>query len=593
MHAVRRADLAVPVPDSSDRRRSAAALVLLSLVFVVSGLAFAVGTPLFQNPDEPTHVDLARYYTREPTKLAGPSLRQTAGLRAAIAATGLRDEARSPDFSSVPTERPDYRPFGAYPGGNEPATSGCPVSCQNYQYGHPPAWYFLAAPVAWITDGFAFPKVVLALRLFDVLVVSVVVWCTWYVARQVWPAAPHRAFYAAALSACCGPLIATAAMANNDALMLALMGIALALMARILRTGDDPKVVALFGVTVGLGLLTKAEFLTLAPIGLLAVAVAPPTSRARARWVSLACYAAPVALGGTWWARVLLDTHSFTPAGSEIVAPTRPGPWQSVGFLRYVADRIPEFVQRFPGVYGWLSVKTPTIVQVLFVAVVAVLAVGWLAGWLHGRRRHPGAGGSRYLLLAAVPVGLFVSAAYSSYSTYHRNGEIRGLAPRYVYGAIPVLAVGAVAAVGMLARGRLRRDRLATALAFAGVAVAGVGGSFLVAMRGQYASASLSVVAGRAGVVAPVAHPLRWIAAIAVVWVAGVATAAWWVALAASPDAVTRGPGRPTRSTTAGHADPAPAGDGERPRSAPGGVAGGEGRGAARRLERELRASND
>ena len=83
---------------------------------------------------------------RPPTELAGPSLRQTQGSRGAISATGLRDEALPPDFSRVPNSRPDYLPFAKYAGGDAPATSGCPVSCQNYQYGHPPAWYLLVAP---------------------------------------------------------------------------------------------------------------------------------------------------------------------------------------------------------------------------------------------------------------------------------------------------------------------------------------------------------------------------------------------------------------------------------------------------------------
>ena len=101
-----------------ERTRTFVTLGWMTLLFVVTGLAFAVATPLFQNADESSHIDLARYYARHPTQMAGPSLRQTQGSRAAIVATGLRDEALAPNFSNVPDTRPDYRPFTEYGGGN-------------------------------------------------------------------------------------------------------------------------------------------------------------------------------------------------------------------------------------------------------------------------------------------------------------------------------------------------------------------------------------------------------------------------------------------------------------------------------------------
>src|SRR5947208_1584340 len=67
-----------------ERTRTFVTLGWMTLLFVHTGLAFAIATPLFQNPDEPTHVDLARHYAHHPTELAGPSLRQTQGSRGAI-----------------------------------------------------------------------------------------------------------------------------------------------------------------------------------------------------------------------------------------------------------------------------------------------------------------------------------------------------------------------------------------------------------------------------------------------------------------------------------------------------------------------------
>ena len=72
-------------------------LALLTVAFVLSASAFALAVPMFGNPDEATHVDMARHYAFHPTEMAGPSLQQTEGVRNALVATGMIDlPAESP-----------------------------------------------------------------------------------------------------------------------------------------------------------------------------------------------------------------------------------------------------------------------------------------------------------------------------------------------------------------------------------------------------------------------------------------------------------------------------------------------------------------
>ena len=92
------------VPDVSGSPRFARAtpaerrwLVLLTAAFICAGAAFAVMTPMFENPDEATHLDMARHYSRHPFDQAGPALRQSQAVRGAFGATGLFD---------TPTGRP-------------------------------------------------------------------------------------------------------------------------------------------------------------------------------------------------------------------------------------------------------------------------------------------------------------------------------------------------------------------------------------------------------------------------------------------------------------------------------------------------------
>ena len=66
-------------------------LGLLTLAFVLSGLVFAVGTPLFQAPDEPQHLDLVHHYAHHPLDLDDAEMRVRRGTRAEVAQVGLRD----------------------------------------------------------------------------------------------------------------------------------------------------------------------------------------------------------------------------------------------------------------------------------------------------------------------------------------------------------------------------------------------------------------------------------------------------------------------------------------------------------------------
>lgn len=489
-------------------------LAPLTAAFFLSGVAFAVGTPIFQNPDEPPHVDLVHHYAHDPTDLAGPELRQRRGTREAFDAVGLPEKADDADFERLPEQRPDYLPFDSYPAGAEPATDQCPVSCQNYQYGHPPAWYYLSAPIALALDGQPFPATVLWLRLFNVLLVAPMVGLTWWTARQIWPRSTGRPLAAAIVMAAAGPVVATAAAANNDALVLMLITATVALMARILRAGTQPRLALLLGLLVGAGLLTKAQFLAVAPVALLAMLVAPS---AGPRWRALVGFAVPVGLGGVWWLENLIRDGSLTRAGSEILVPAHPGPWESASFAGYALNRVPLLMDRIWGSYGWLAVDVPPGWRRVLTIGTLALAAGWLAcrqwGW-------PTRAGLRWLVLATVPLMLVLAVFYASFEVHRSNGEVRGVQGRYVYGAASVLAVGVAAASGAIKQRVARRARTSPLLAAAALASFTLGtiASFALAMRGLYATKSLTVLLDRAAIVAPVAEIELWLGLVTVAW---------------------------------------------------------------------------
>ena len=501
-------------------------LALLTVAFVLSASAFALAVPMFGNPDEATHVDMARHYAFHPTEMAGPSLQQTEGVRNALVATGMIDLPAESPVANIPTSRPDYGTFDDY-GGDAPAQV-CPSrTCQNYQFIHPPGWYLTAAPVARVLDDQPFPRTVTALRLLNVVLCSVVVWATWAIARELWPTRPRLALVAAGCTAVCGPLAAAAASVNNDGLMLPLMAVALALMAGILRRGVTVRAAAVLGATVGLGLLVKGELLVIAAVGLAAVLVAP-VADARERLRAAVTYLAIGGIGGLWWLRVFVDDRAITPSGGELLAPPRTGPWNDENPVSYVWGRLDTVIDWFPGRYGsypWPFKLLPSGLLLACQLGVVVLLVAWLVA---RRWTRPTIASLRVALLAAVPFLLFAASAYTAWDTYRSNGYHHGLAPRYVYGGVPVMAVMAAASLGAVAaRLRLRGVPQLHALLLVGSGILGTVVSLAVCLHGMYFTTDWTTLFQRAGIMAPVAHIKAVLAVLAVLWTAAIAGAAW------------------------------------------------------------------
>lgn len=507
--------------------RERAVLGLLTAAFVLVGSVFALLTPLFANPDESVHIDMARHYAAHPTEIAGPSLRQTEGVRGAVVAAGILDAPAESPVAAIPAERPDYGTFDDY-GGDAEATD-CPQrTCQNYHFIHPPAWYLLAAPFAAVLDGSPFPATVVALRTMNVVIASSVVAATWYLARQLWPGRPRAALVAASIMALCGPVAAAAASANNDGLLLPLMAVALALMAGILRKGATIRRCVALGLVVSVGLLTKGQFLVIAPIGLAAVLLAPRPDGAPPWRHSALAYLTAGAPGGLWWLRIIIDTGSTTPAGSEFVADFRPGPWNQKGLFEYFFMRIGDIVDAVPGQYGywpWKFAELPSPLLGAFHILVVLLVLGW---WVFRSWSKPTIDTARVVLLGSVPFLLLLAAVASSWETYRETGYEYGLAGRYVYGGVPVLAVMATATLLALKdRFRLRRtDRLHVLLL---VVAAGAGSvtAVVVSMHSKYFTTDNSLLLDRAKIVAPVRDGGSVVAAFAVALVAVLGMAAW------------------------------------------------------------------
>jgi hypothetical protein len=510
----------IAAPVSFRLRRTALPVALLTFAFILAGFGFALAAPLFQAPDEPPHIDMVRHRIHHPLSLPGSDLRIRQGVEAAVEQVGL-NQGGPVDWTKAPADRPAYPRFADFPNAEDPATTchvGTWTSCQNYHYGHPPTYYALVSPVAAVLERFSFPVELLGLRLLGVLLVAPMVPLTAYAAAQVWPDAPRRPVAAAAVVALFAPLAANAAAVNNDALDLLCAAAAIALAARLLRRPHPGTAFAL-GAATGAGLLVKSDFLALAAVAALAVAVVLPSLRRQERVRTVAGFVVPALVGSVWYLRNLIRYGGLGQPGTEILRPVEPGPWNAVTPLRFAIHHFDDLLGRVWGLYGQTAVDLPTgWIRALNLAFAA-LVVGWL---LCRRWTLPGMRSLRLAVLAGFPAALTAGALAASFSVFRSNGEVRGLLGRYVYPGLPVLGIAAVAATAAIADRlvpRLRGRATVGVVVLAGLTVA----SFVRAGHGFYGTRSAALALHRADIVSAVPSVGSWLAPLAVLWVLAVA----------------------------------------------------------------------
>lgn len=142
------------------------------------------------------------------------------------------------------------------------------------------------------------------------------------------------------------------------------------------------------------------------------------------------------------------------------------------------------------------------------------------------------------MVLAAFPVVVAAAALWASYDVWRPTGDLRGLAGRHMYPVVTPLAIGLVAAIAALLRRlrSVRTKRAMLALGIAAFAVAGTGESVLRTLTDLYDSTSLSVIAERMVVTAPLEFGPAVLAALAASWFAAtIAAVATTIAAARHP----------------------------------------------------------
>jgi 4-amino-4-deoxy-L-arabinose transferase-like glycosyltransferase len=212
-----------PVERGANQRRIIGALLLVT---AVKQLALALAYPPFQGHDEVAHLGYERV---------------------------LADAHRLPTFSDrLPAS---LEPYSRY-------TLDWPAL---YSANHPPLYYVLAWPFYRLAGANELAQLY-AMRLLAVPLFLLTVWCAWQLATTLFPGDVFLALTVPAAIAFQPQLSFEGAIVNNDVLASACGALLLWLAARALRRGLSVRLALALGVTLGLGLLSKATLTVFLPL---------------------------------------------------------------------------------------------------------------------------------------------------------------------------------------------------------------------------------------------------------------------------------------------------------------------------------------
>ena len=412
---------------------------------LLHGLLLLTATVLYPNyrgPDEPLHVDLLTAVVRgDATPWPAPGERMIArGIEAADVLGNGRIAVRAvlPAEEALPrADRVSY----ADRGGDSPGPG------VNQLVQHPPLYYYLLAPVLVVVPDWAdqpFDRVVGLLRVVNALLLLPLPLLGFALARRV--GLPTRAAVAAAALPLGVPqLYHIGSAVNNDNLLLPLLAATFVVVAGVGRGDLRVRTGAGLGVLVGACLLTKGLALFL-PL-LVALGYLVGGSRAglrRAVPPLLTAQAVGFATGGWWWVHNKLAYGAVQPDGTKVaqpvLAPNTTFAETGTVWLRQFGTLVN---RRF-----WLDPGASELPPVAGVAAVAgaVLVAGGIG--LSLLLRTPA---WRDAVLLATPFGCVLGiVAFGSWDAWEKVLRPAGMQGRYLYGALPALAVLVVAGAARL-----------------------------------------------------------------------------------------------------------------------------------------------
>jgi Predicted membrane protein (DUF2142) len=444
-----------------------------ALVAFLNAACWSLVTPPFQAPDEPDHVAYVQALVETgrlpaqgaPAEFSSEDIDVFNDLRQGM----VRFKPQEPSISSRAQQQQLERTLAQQLPHGEPLNAGLAA-------GEPPLYYGLETIPYQIASGGSLLDRVQLMRLLSALMAAFTALFAFLFVRETLPAAP-RAWIVGGLAVALAPALGFISGAvNPESMLIALSAALLYALARAFRRGFTQNNAVAIGVLGALGLLTKVNFVGLAPgllVGLLALTARAARVDRRGALGALATAAAiacaPVLV------YLLLNAASGRPVLGVVSAAIRSQRGSLAHEISYVwqfyLPRLPGMHSYFPGIlttrqlwfdgfvglYGWVDTAFPGWVYTAALVPASILALlcarALVAGRVHVRARL-----AELVTYGAFVAGLMVLVGADSYTSeaYARAGPY--YEPRYFLPLIPLLGV----VLALAARGAGRR-RLATA----------------------------------------------------------------------------------------------------------------------------------
>ena len=461
--------------------------VAIGLVAFLNAGSWALITPAFNAPDEPSHFAYAQYFAetghappRSPSALPAYSSEQTLALDAVDIYSQSSNVLGRPPWLAV-QQRQWERELASTP---HPANNGGGFT--EAASPHQPAYYALLAPAYLAVSSQSTFSQLTAMRLVSALLGALVAFCAFAIVRELLPA-QRLAAVAAGLLVAFHPMFGFISGAvNNDNGINAAAALSLYLVIRALRRGLDWRVGLALGATLAIAPFMKETAYEIYPavaVGLLGILWRDHRARVAPAWA--ATIAGFLAVRGGWslLQPVFYPSVAGQPSGGGVSAAS------SLSLAEHMPGRFLEYLWElflpklgfmgnlfppgwpFKAVYlvrgwasfGWYTWSFPK--WVYGAILVVMIAVGVLA--LSAAVRERIAAKRRVfelLVIALFPVCVLV-AVEAAFFAPDGGRTVVAEQGRYIFPAIAALAVIAIG--GTFGLGRRWQVPLATALVVA------------------------------------------------------------------------------------------------------------------------------
>jgi 4-amino-4-deoxy-L-arabinose transferase-like glycosyltransferase len=439
---------------------------LCAAVACLNGICWSFITPPFQVPDEPEHVAYVKQLAetgRLPTTGGSFSSEETIvleDLRLPTVAEKPENQTISSDAQEDKLRRDLLRDRGPPRKGHESA--GVAAS-------QPPLYYALEAIPYTLGEGGTLLARIELMRLLSALMGGLTALFTFLFVREALPRVP-QAWTVGGLCVALVPLLGFMSGAvNPDSMLYAVTAALFYGLARAFRRGLTRTHAIVLGILVAVGLLTKLNFVGIAPgalLGLILLSVRAARTLGRAAYVSLAL-ALAIAVSPAV-AYVALHVASGAPALGIVSSASATTQGSVLSELSYIwqlyLPRLPGMRADFRGVfttqqiwfdwyvglYGWLDTTFPGWVYELALIPAGVIG-GLCARGALARAGALRARASELAVYGAICIGLMALIGADSYRAFPLvDAEYAQV--RYLLPLLPLL--GVVLALAMRGAGR-------------------------------------------------------------------------------------------------------------------------------------------